>query len=202
MIAEVLEKLYTVEEYFKQEERANYKSEFRNGKIVPKLRDAGGSFAHNKIGLNIAVALSNILKDDLYDVINSDHAIHIPKPNHFVYADVSVVKGEPQLYNDGNQGILNPTVIFEVASDSTEKYDRYGKFKKYKTIPTFQEYVLVEQDVPIVEVYLKNKDVWQSSTYIGLEETVLLQSINCSLKMTDIYKKIKGLLNPQTIMDL
>ncbi len=97
---------------------------------------------------------------------------------------------------------MNPLVIFEVISDSTEKYDRYGKFKKYKTIPTFQEYVLVEQNMPVVEVYLKNGAIWQSTTYIGLEETVTLQSIGCDLKMSTIYKKVKGLLNPQMIMNL
>ena len=199
MVAEVLvkEKLYTVEEYFKLEEMASSKSEFRNGKIVSLPLE---SYYHNKIALNIAANLFQLINHNEFDLVKS-HQIQIPEYNHFVYPDTFVIKGEPQLYKGGNQGILNPILIFEVLSPSTARYDRYTKFQKYKSLASFEEYVLVEQEVPIVEVYLKNGDVWESTTYIGLDKTVKLASTNTELKMTDIYKKVKGLLNPQTMME-
>ena len=201
MVAEVLvkEKLYTVEEYFKLEEMASGKSEFRNGKIITM---SGGSYNHSKIVLNIAIILASLVDEDTFDVVSSDHQIQIPEYNHFVYSDTCVIKGEPKFYKGGNQGILNPILIFEVSSDSTARYDRYTKFQKYKSLPSFEEYVLVEQEVPIVEVYSKNGDVWESTTYIGLDKTIKLQSIGTELKMIDIYKKVKGLLNPQTMLEL
>lgn len=201
MVAEVLtkEKLYTIEEYFKLEEMASDKNEFRDGKIVAM---SGGSYKHSRIITNIVGLLFNLIDDEIFSVINSDHQIQIPAYNHFVYSDTFVIKGEPQLYKGGNQGILNPLLVFEVLSPSTARYDRYTKFQKYKTLSSFEEYVLVEQEVPIVEVYLRNGDVWQSTTYIGLDKTVKLESIDTELKMTDIYKKVKGLLNPQTMLDL
>lgn len=202
MIAEVLakekEKVYTLEEYFELEEKATQKSEFRNGKIIAMPE---GTITHGIIIGNIFANLFINLADQ-YTVLNSEIAIYIPSHNHSVYADNCVVKGELEQHRNKNRAILNPIVIFEVASDSTEKYDRYGKFKKYQTLPSFQEYVLVEQDMPIVEVYLKNENSWQSTTYIGLEETVKLECIGAALKMTDIYKKVKGLLPPQMMLDV
>ena len=201
MVAEVLakEKLYTVEEYFKLEEMASCKNEFRNGKIVAM---SGGSLNHSRIVLNIAIIVSQLIDENTFEVFGSDHQIQIPAYNHFVYSDTFVIKGEPQLYKGGNQGILNPILVFEVLSPSTARYDRYTKFQKYKTLPSFEEYVLVEQEVPIVEVYKKNGDVWESTTYIGLDKTVKLTSINTELKMSDIYKKVNDLLNPQTMLEL
>ena len=200
MIADlVVEKHYTIEEYFIMEERANCKSEFRNGKIFKMLE---GTYSHSKIGLNIAIASSNVIGDDNYEVVSNDHAIYIPKYNHFVYSDTCVIKGEPEFHKGRNQGILNPTVIFEVFSSSTEKYDRFGKFNKYKTIPTFTEYVLVDQEMPVVEVFSKNELGWQQNVFIGLEDTIKLQAIGYELKMVDIYKRVKGLLDPQAILEL
>lgn len=193
----IREKTYTIEEYFKMEEKANQKSEFRNGKIVAM---PGGTFNHAKIGGNIFANLYATLDED-YDVISSDYAIHLPEFNHIVYSDTCVIKGEPEFHNKNTRAILNPVLIFEVASESTEKYDRYTKFKKYKTLPSFEEYVLVSQDMPIVEVYLKVGENWQSKTYIGLEEIVELHSIDAKLKMQDIYKKVNDLLDPQLLID-
>lgn len=200
MVAEVLvaEKIYTVAEYFELEEKAQYKSEFRNGKIVAM---AGGTLAHSMIIGNIFGYLFATLADD-FMVLNSEIAIFLPTYNHFVYADNCIVESLPKLYKNNKQAIINPKVIFEVASTSTAKYDRSSKFKKYKSLDTFEEYVLIDQEMPIVEVYFKNKDTtWQSNIYIGLEEEVHLQSVDTRLKMTDIYKKITDLQDPQILMD-
>ena len=204
MIATILKKetLYTLEKYFELEEKANYKSEFRNGKIVSRnIGMAGGTLNHSKIMTNITVNLVNTVADN-YDVFNSELAIYIPKYNHAVYPDVCVVEGEPEMYQNRNRAILNPILIVEVASDSTDKYDRTNKFRKYKSLPSFKEYVLVDQDTPVVDVFFKDKLGWRMKTYVGLDEMVHLQSIGLELKMAAIYKKVKGLIDPQAILDL
>lgn len=104
-----------------------------------------------------------------------------------------------ETYEGGKQALLNPILITEVSSNSTASYDRRGKFRKYKTIPTFREYLLIEQNTPIVDVLYKNDEgEWGLKTYIGLEEVVHLQSIDCKLKMSDIYENIDNLQDPQT----
>jgi Uma2 family endonuclease len=201
MTANVLAKetQYTVEEYFKIEELSNHKSEFRNGKIIAM---AGGSYEHGKISLNIAIALAMLLNDTDFDVISSDQAIFIPEHNRYVYSDAAVIKGEPQFPVNNKRAVVNPTLIFEVTSSSTEKYDRFEKFNLYKSIATFEEYVLVDQEMPLVEVFYKREEnVWQRKTYIGLQDTVELTSLGVELKMADIYKKVNNLLNLPTAMD-
>jgi Uma2 family endonuclease len=196
----VKEQLYTVDEYFDLEERGNHKNEFRNGKIIAM---AGGTYAHNKISLNIAIALAMILDSDYFDIISNDQAIFIPEHHHFVYSDTAVLKGEPQFYEKNKRAVLNPTLVFEVTSKSTEKYDRFAKFNKYKSIDSFEEYVLVDQEMPLVEVFYKkeNKE-WVRQSYIGLDENIALTSVNCELKMADLYKKIKDLLDPQMMIEI
>ncbi len=201
MIAEVLkkEKTYTVEAYFKQEECSNYKNEFRNGKIIAM---AGGSYAHNLIIGNIFAYLFFNL-NDIFSVLNSEVAIYMTEHHHFVYSDTAVLKGKPEFYKENKRAIINPTLVFEVTSPSTEKYDRFVKFNKYKTIPTFKEYVIVDQQMPLVEVFYKEKnDVWIRKSYIGLEDKVVLNSVDYTLKMSDIYKKVDGLLDPQTTLNI
>ena len=200
MVAEILakEKLYTIEEYFDIIEKSNHKNEFRNGKIVEM---PGGSFSHNKIIGNIYAQLYNLLEDN-YDVIHSEQAIYLPQYNHILYADNCIIKGDPQMYQGKKIALLNPLVIIEVASKSTEKYDRFAKFEKYKSISTFEEYIIVDQEMPIVEVFLLKNDVWQRNIYIGLDEVLKIESVGVEIKMTAIYKKITNLLDPQAMLDL
>lgn len=191
----VEEKIYTLEEYFELEEKATYKSEFHNGKIIAM---AGGTIPHNKISGNLYHYLRIAVKHKDCEVFNSDQKIYIPAHHRGVYSDTCVVKGEIKTFKGGNQAILNPILIAEVSSDSTASYDRRGKFRKYKTLSAFREYLLVEQDTPIVDVlYKRNNGEWVLKTYIGLNEKVHLQSIDCEIKMTDIYENIKDLQDPQ-----
>lgn len=200
MVTEILakEKLYTIEEYFDIIEKSNHKNEFRNGKIVEM---PGGSFAHNKIIGNFYAQLYNLLEDD-YDVIHSEQAIYLPKHNHIVYADNCIIKGEPQMYQGKKTALLNPLAIIEVASKSTEKYDRFAKFEKYKSIATFEEYIILDQEMPIAEVFLLKNDIWQRNIYIGLDEVVKIESVGVEIKMTAIYKKVPNLLDPQSMLEL
>lgn len=190
-------KRYTLEEYFKLEEKSLYKNEFVNGKIIPM---AGGSYNHNTLSGTIHAILFMLFfnSDKIISVHNSDQKVYISNFNKNTYTDTCLVIGEPEFYKNGNQAILNPTLIVEVASKSTERYDRTSKFRMYQSLPSFREYVIINQDMPIVEVFYKIEDnKWQMTSYVGLGKTVKLETIDVELKMSDIYKKTKDLKDPQ-----
>ncbi|MEM1328826.1 MAG: Uma2 family endonuclease [Bacteroidota bacterium] len=133
MTAEVLtkpvEKLYTLEEYFEHEELATEKSEFRNGKLV---KIAGGTLAHSIIGstINGLLLIISLARENL-TVFDGDLKIYIPSYDQIVYSDGGIILDEEEMFEGGKQVLLNPTLIIEVLSDSTENYDRGGKFRKY-----------------------------------------------------------------------
>lgn len=193
------EKLLTVEEYHKQEETATHKSEFINGKLSPM---PGGSSNHADIIGNIYMSLRLTLKSlgKNYRVFNSELKIYIEAFKQNVYPDTFVVTEKPQ-YVDNKFSVSNPTLIVEVLSDSTGRYDRGQKFLKYKSLPSFAEYVLIEQDMPMVDVITKKEDNWIIKTYVGLEDTVVLESIGCEIPMADIYENVEDLENPQGVLD-
>jgi Uma2 family endonuclease len=133
---------------------------------------------------------------------NSDQKVYITAFNKIAYTDTFVTVGEPILYQDGNQAITNPILIVEVASKSTEHKDRTTKFRMYQSLPTFQEYVIVNQDMPIVEVFYKLEDnKWQMTSYVGLDKVVKFETIDAELKMSDIYKETINLQDPQIFID-
>jgi Uma2 family endonuclease len=204
MVAEILveskQRLYTIEEYFELEEKADYKSEFRNGKIV---KMSGGTLSHNRIKITISSLLFMLaLQMRTFETFDSDQKIYLPQFNHGVYADAAVVIGEPEMYKDGNQAILNPTLVIEVLSNSTSNYDRSAKFRKYQSLDSFKEYVLIDQEMPVIDVlYKEGERDWRMKTYIGLEDEIYLKSIDVMLKMSDIYQKIKDLKDPQTALE-
>lgn len=193
------EKLLTVEEYHKQEETATHKSEFINGKLNPI---PGGSSNHADIIGNIYMTLRLTLKSlgKKFRVFNSELKIYLEAFNQNVYPDTFVITEKPQ-YVDNKFSVSNPTLIVEVLSDSTGRYDRGQKFLKYKSLPTFIEYVLIEQDMPMVDVITKKDDNWIIKTYVGLEDTVILESIGCEISMEDIYENVEDLENPQGVFD-
>lgn len=194
-------RLYSLEEYYELEEKANCRSEFVNGKIIPM---PGGTHNHNRINATLIglfyIALSD--RDDDYELFSGDQTIYIPKYNRVLYPDVCVSLEKAETHDNHRLGIINPTLIVEVASKSTEGYDRSGKFHLYQSLPSFKEYVLIHQDTPIAEVLLKiEENKWQMTTYTGLDKTVELETLGFSLKMSDIYKKVENLQDPQTVFD-
>jgi len=195
---DIQEKVITLEKYFQLEEKSLHKNEFRNGKIIPM---PGASINHNKITRNLTYFLTGLSyeKGD-FEVHSPEQQVYLTELNTITYPDGCIVIGETEEYT--KYAITNPTIIFEVASDSTYRYDRNGKFQKYQTIPSFQEYVLIDQDTPSVEVFFKTETGWVFEFYLGLVDTVKLQTINCELKMSDIYKNVKNLQSPQGLMDL
>lgn len=178
---------YTLDEYRTIEEKAEGRSEYRDGEIVPML---GGTLKHSRIGGNILAYLNYVLRDTQLEPINSDLRLWIPEYRRGVYPDVMVFDGEPQLNEGRLDEVLNPIVIVEVLSPSTADYDRQYKFRMYRSIPSFSEYLLVEQDEPFVERYTKQTQGWLLSDFKGLEGSISLESVGVDLPMAEIYRGV------------
>lgn len=191
----VQHKRYSLEEYFALEEKAEEKHEYHNGKIVQM---SGGSIPHSKIAVNVANALDNwIASNDLpFIVLNSDVKIRIEQYNRNVYPDVLVVCEKLQYWGGRKDIILNPTLIFEVASESTEDYDRGGKFSLYRSLPSFKEYVLISQYKPLVESHFlqsEKESLWKITTANKMDDSIQLRSIGFDLPLAKIYKQVPEL---------
>lgn len=187
----VANKKYTVAEYLAMEERSVEKHEFYNGKII---KMPGAKPVHNLIAANLIIQLGIELekKKTNYLVLTSDTKIHIARLNTFVYPDAVVICEKIELYPGSEMVITNPLLIVEVLSPSTEDYDRHGKFFDYKQIPSFKEYVLVEQDMPLVTASYKIADrTWQDNIAEGINSSIHLQSIDCIISLSKIYKGIQ-----------
>ncbi len=181
------ERLYTAEEYLAMEEVAEEKSEFDSGKIIQM---AGGTYTHNLISANCIREISNALiaQKSSCVTLSSDMKIYIAARTKYYYADGSVVCGQPKFQADRQDIIENPTLIVEVASDSTELFDRTEKFDWYSTLPSFKEYVLVSQKQQHVEVWtFVAENVWEVRIYKKPTDRVLLKSIYCEITLEDIY---------------
>ena len=185
------EQTYSIEEYLKLEQNSNRKHEFYNGKIkeVP-----GGTTNHNLIASNAITELNIALrkKEKEYFVLNSDMKIQIPDFNHFVYPDALVICEEIQLYRGRKDVIINPLLIVEVLSSSTQKYDRGPKFLQYKTLPSFEEYLLISQRQPWISVETKEKKhTWSNVVKKNLLNEIHLKSIDIKISLKDIYRGVK-----------
>ncbi len=181
--------LVTLDEYRKISETAEERLEYRNGEIFVM---AGGSFSHSRIGANMTSFFIFMLRDTSFDVCNGDMRIWIPEFECGTYADALVINGEPKFNGDRTDEILNPVLIVEVLSPSTESYDRGEKFRKYRSIPSLAEYLLISQSEPYIEHYFKTEDhdIWQFQICDRLEQTMKLHSINIEIPVSEIYRRI------------
>ncbi|MEO0041506.1 MAG: hypothetical protein RL329_954 [Bacteroidota bacterium] len=181
---------YTLAEYLRREERSNALHEYYNG-IITKLPMAKGP--HNLITMNVGAALKNALKgaDKKYLVMGGQQIVYLPALNFGLYPDVLVVVEAPE-YWDGNQVLLtNPILIVEILSKSTRKYDRTEKFVEYKTLDSFQEYVLIEPEKCLIETRFRQApNVWRDTLVKELSAAIHLNSLNIALELSDIYENI------------
>lgn len=182
----------TVEEYIQQEIESNSKYEFHDGKIFAL---AGGTLNHGLIGGNIYSELRTELRNINSNCLpfNSDIKLEIESTNSYVYPDSMVICGEIEESKKDENSVKNPILIIEVLSKTTADYDRGDKFYLYRQIPTFKEYVLIEQKKYVVDVHYKhpNSDLWSITRYKGLDKKVNLQSLNLEISMEDIYYRTK-----------
>lgn len=179
----------TAEEYLKLERSSETKSELHDGQVYAMT---GASREHNLIVLNIGRELSNQLKKRPCEAYLNDMRVKAAEARSYHYPDVAVVCDKPQFEDAHVDTLLNPTLLVEVLSPSTEAYDRGGKFAHYRKIPTLQEYLLVAQDQPSIERYLRQGDVWILSEAVGLDAGVVLESIGCTLSLREVYDKVLG----------
>jgi Uma2 family endonuclease len=184
-------KIYTIDEYLSMEDNSIEKHEFFNGKII-KL--PGAKPNHNIIAANIIAELifGTQNKPKEYFVLTSDSKIYNPRLNSFLYPDAVMICEQIELYPGSSTVITNPLLIVEVLSPSTEAHDRNGKFYEYKQIPSFKEYVMVSQSLPWVMASYKIGDrTWEDTEAEGLDTSIYLRSIDCTIDLKKIYRGIK-----------
>ena len=171
-------------------ERAQFdaKHEFLNGEIIAM---AGASREHILIVANLTVALVTQLRGRPCDVYPNEMRVKIPATGLYTYPDVAALCHEPQ-YEDGVlDTLLNPTIIIEVLSPSTEAYDRGAKFAHYRSIDALQLYLLVAQDKPQIEIFRRQENGdWLLSVIEGLDGRARLDAIDCELALAEVYERV------------
>ena len=178
----------TPQEYLAIERKAEHKSEYYNGDVFAFV---GASRRHNLIAANVLATIHSQVRDGPCSVYPSDMRITVPKTPHYAYADVVVVCGEPELDDDFEDNLVNPTAIIEVLSPSTESDNRGTKFESYQRIPSLMEYVLVSQDRPRVEQFLRQQDGRWLYSETSAEGIVRLTSIDCEMSLKDVYDRVR-----------
>lgn len=176
-------------EYLDLEVVAEERHEYIDGLIIPM---PGGLPNHNRICLNLASNLNFALKRQPYDVFITDQRLSIPRKRIYTYPDVMVVKGEIQLEAGRKDVITNPLLIAEVLSKSTSNHDRVEKFAAYRTIPSFQEYLLIDQYTVHVERYIKTEaNKWIFSELDEVEDVIQLESFPFEISLGELYDKVE-----------
>jgi Uma2 family endonuclease len=182
-------KIYTVEEYFELEAKTAFKSEYLNGEIIAM---AGASTNHQRIAKDTLIYLENELVDTACEAFIGDMKVQVKEGEDYTYPDVLVVCGGLNYLANHDDAITNPCLIVEILSKSTQRYDKSSKFERYKQIATLQDYLLVAQTKVAVTYFHKEADgTWQASSYYDLNQAVLLKSIQLSLPLSAIYRRVK-----------
>ncbi|MCA1621338.1 MAG: Uma2 family endonuclease [Acidobacteria bacterium] len=178
----------TPEEYLAAERLSETRSEYLDGGVYPMT---GGTVNHNRITINLILELGTQLRSANCHVHATDLKVRLPDSRKFFYPDVMVICGDLQYHDERSDVILNPDLVVEVLSPSTEAYDRGAKFRAYQTIESLKEYLLVAQDAPVVERYLRNGDgTWKYTLAEGLEGALTLPSVGCTLNLGAVYDKV------------
>ncbi|MGD0960007.1 MAG: Uma2 family endonuclease [Methylomonas sp.] len=185
---------HTAEEYLKLERSAACKSEFHDSQIYAMT---GASRKHNLVAGNIHRELSLQLKNRPCEAYINDMRVKAVEAHSYHYPDIAVVCGTPQFEDAQMDTLLNPTVLIEVLSPSTEAYDRGGKFALYRKIESLREYLLVAQDQPSIERYVRQGDVWILTEALGVEASIVMESIDCLLSLREVYNKVLEIIEPE-----
>ena len=192
MATRTLQTYLTPEEYLALERKAipdadTVRSEYLDGEIIAMF---GASFTHNLITGNIFAELHTRLKGSGCVVFANEMRVSVPTAESYFYPDVGVVCEEPRFEDDVFDTLLNPIVIVEVLSPSTEAYDRGDKFAHYRQLQSLQEYVLVSQDKVRIEHYVRHATQWILTDFQELEQQLPLTSIQCELRLQEIYERV------------
>jgi Uma2 family endonuclease len=179
----------TEAEYLEIERAAEFKSEFFDGEMFAM---AGGTPMHSLIATNLAAEFRNKLKGRPCLPFNADLRVKVEATGLFTYPDLSVVCGPLRFAEPARDTIVNPTVLVEVLSDSTEAYDRGKKFEHYRQIPTLREYLLVSQKEPRLEAFGRlEKGPWELREAAGLEASLALPSLEIVISLSEVFANVE-----------
>ena len=180
-------KRWTADEYLAFERASDEKHEFINGDIFLM---SGASREHNLIVFNLVRVLGNQLSGRPCEAYTSDMRVKL-RGRDYAYPDLVVVCEPPAFEDSHVDTLLNPTLLIEVLSPSTEQYDRGDKFESYRALNSLQEYVLLTQNRPHIERYVRQSEgTWVLFEVSGLDTSLELPSIDCALKLADVYDKV------------
>ncbi len=182
-------KIITADDYLAQEILAETRNEYRNGVVVPMT---GGTPEHNEIASVLNALLRTALKGKGYSIFVADQRLWIPEPNLYTYPDVMVARRPIERKTDHTDTVMNPILIAEVLSKSTAAYDRTEKFAAYRTIASLQNYLLIDQYQPHVELYARTGDQqWLFSEYGQLSDRVLFDQLAVTVNLSDLYEALE-----------
>lgn len=180
------EPIYTADEYLRLERAADHRSEFVNGRIYAM---SGASREHNLIVVNLSREASSLLRGSACEVYVNDMRVKVRQTGLYTYPDMVGLCEEPR-FEDDVDTLVNPSVIVEVLSDSTEKHDRGTKFSHYRRLDSLREYILISQDRPNVEQFVRHDDLWTLKEIIGLDASLSIQTLGCTIALADIYDRV------------
>ena len=185
----------TPEENLSLDRAASVKSEYLSGRMVAITHSPSGypgaSREHNLITANVLTAINIQIADRPCEVYASDMRVKVEASTDYTYPDVTAVCGEPQFEGSTLDTLVNPVLIVEVLSPSTQDYDRGGKFALYRTIDSLQDYLLIAQDQVRVEHYARQGPFqWLLTEYTNLEDTLALPALGVTLRLSDLYRKV------------
>jgi Uma2 family endonuclease len=179
----------TPEQYLEIERKAEFKSEYYQGEMFAM---SGARLAHIQIVGNVMRELGQQLRGRPCQPLSNDMRVCVKPVGLYTYPDVVVVCGEPKFVDDTFDTLLNPTVIIEVLSESTENYDRDKKFELYRSLESLAEYVMISSRRIRVERYAREPDgTWNYSEKTKLTDTFDLRSVDCHLLVSDLYERVE-----------
>lgn len=179
----------TEAEYLAIEWAAEFKSEFYNGEMFAM---AGASREHNRIKDNLIAELGSRFKGGPCQTYSSDQRLKVSKTGLYTYPDIVIVCGQADYAESDRDTLVNPTAVIEILSPTTEKYDRGVKFRHYQKVPSLKEYVLVSQDEPVCERFVRQPDeTWVLTTVTGLSGELTFASVPARIPLTDVYAGVE-----------
>ena len=180
-------RLLTEEEYLLVERRAELRSEYYRGEM---FQMSGAKRAHNLISTNVAAFIHAHLRDKPCEVYQGDMRVKISS-DFYTYPDIVGVCGEPKFLDDELDTLLNPLLLIEVLSKSTQRYDESFKAPEYRRLSALKDLVLINQEMPYIEIYQRERGSPWKSTITGLDATLSLKSIGCKIPLAEVYAKVK-----------
>lgn len=188
---------YTLDEYFRLSEESEEKLEYWDGIIIPlgrMLAMAGGSYEHSAITAGVVGAFISRLTESAWRVLSSDMRIKVPQSPRYVYPDATVVCGSPQFESMDRKSrtLINPRVVIEVLSPSTEAFERAGKLRQYLQIESLDEYLLVSQVEPRVEAFYRQAGgSWLFTPTAGADAVLKVRCLDIQIPLKEIYRGIE-----------